>query len=180
MILREQNISPECHKGELLIPATFFDGQLKFENNGSSEIFFGEKPRGHSVCGPDNFVLYGFGSDPKQRPFFIKTLFPDKNNPEIPDEDIRDNENLYELWELFYVYGKRAVEPDGTVKRKHVLYSCLRECRCGTLFCVCEDCSKHFVLTPQTIRFYKDRDLKPPVIRCPECIQAKKIKYNNR
>jgi len=175
MILKKQD-SGFLYDPSILIPAVYENGQLVFKNNGISEIFFGKQE--YTAYNHMNFQFFGMCTGPVQRPFFVLKYDNELQDykKDLTDEEII-NDYMVVFWELFNVYRKRTVEPNGDVKKKELQYTVLRHCRAGTVFCRCDDCGKHFVITPQVANFYIDRNLKVPGFRCPECIQKKRIRY---
>lgn len=180
MILKTQVEGP-FYDPSVLIPAIFENGLLEIKNNGVSEVFFGKHPIEFDVFNTDAFQLFGMNLASRERPFFIAYEGRIPLGYEISDSEIKGGEDSFStMWELFYVYSKRKIEPNGQVKRKALQYTCIRHCRPGTMFCKCDECGGHFVITPQTIQFYQDRKLVIPTIRCPKCIQKKRIRYSGK
>lgn len=176
MILIEQE-NDHIYNPNIMIPAIFTNGELIIGNNGNSIVFFGSNPEECRIS-KEHFQFFAISNPPNERPFFI-AWSPYQRIPhgKICDSDIENQDNYFEMWELFYVYSRRKVEPDGQIKKKELQYTCLRHCRPTTLFCKCNECGERFVITPQTIKFYDDRNLKIPIYRCPKCIQTKRMRY---
>lgn len=182
MILNKQMMD-FVYDSSIIVPATYNDGKLYVGNNGISNVFFGQVPK-ECVDNPVNrFQLFAVSNPPMERAFFVrwsKELSYEnyRSNLKITDEIIMEETDGYlEFWEIFYVFSKRKVEPNGKVKKKELQYTCLRQCRLGTLFCKCDTCGDHFVITPQTGKFYEDRGLVIPTYRCQKCIQKKRMQY---
>lgn len=187
MILRRQEAN-YSYDPNIIVPAIYNDkDKLVVGNNGISNVFFGPAPKECAEHPASKFQFFAMSNPPVERTFFTswnKHFSPHKYrfNVDISDSVIEDGNSDIELWEIFYVFSKRKVEPNGQVKKKKLQYTCLRHCRPGTLFCRCDTCGEHFVITPQTEKFYNDRDLVVPIYRCQKCIQKKRMRYaaNNK
>lgn len=178
MILRQQ-VDNFSYNSNIIIPAEYDDGKLRIGNNGVSSVFFGIGTKFPYPA--SKFQFFAMSNPPTSRAFFVMwnshfEPFKYIEGIYISDELLTKDSDI-ELWEIFYVFSKRKVEPNGQVKKKELQYTCLRHCRPGTLFCVCGTCGDHFVITPQTAKFYTDRNLVVPTYRCQKCIQKKRMKY---
>ena len=180
MILRNQENDYIYNPNEL-VPATYKNGSLTIGNNGISPIFFGGDPIECKDHPASTFQFFATSNPPMERAFFVSWNKMEYSNfishTTIDEQIIKDPDAAIEMWEIFYVFSKRKVEPNGHVKKKELQYSCLRHCRPETLFCKCDDCGEYFVITPQTKLFYRDRGLVVPTQRCQKCIQKKRMRY---
>lgn len=155
------------HDG-VIIPAIWEDNVLIFANNGISEKFFGASPESFEMFRREDFVPYAETNVPRTRPFFIK----------VPDGAIEDDSQFWDIWEYYYVFNKKS--PTGKLRKKDIMYTCLTPCKPGTRFCKCDDCGSNFVITPAEARFYEEHDLRIPDIRCPKCIQKRRIQKRGK
>lgn len=153
------NYEVKSYDKAVVVPAIYEDGNLLFVNNGISGQYFEEKSEVFKLFKRSEFNCFCsvpvLSAGPvRERPFFVRL-----------------NQNLQvELWEFFYVYGRRD-------RKKKALYTCITNCKPDTFFCTCDDCGKRFVLCSSQTKFYRERHLDLPTVRCPQCIQEKKIHF---
>lgn len=150
---------PEFDEGiNIQIPAVWHeDAGLNFEINGE----FIKRPIELEMYSPENFALFAItGKGQFRRPFYIC-------------KKGHYGREWEKMWEYFYVVDTK-ITPDDPLEKRRVRYTVLRPCKPGTLFCQCEECGDHFIITPSQKQFYRERNMDLPVVRDKKCIIKKK------
>lgn len=57
----------------------------------------------------------------------------------------------------------------GNTNSRRVIYTYLAPCYPGTYFCKCNDCGTKYVIDSFEAKYYEEKNLSLPTVRCPSC-----------
>ena len=66
----------------------------------------------------------------------------------------------------------------GANSSRRVIYTYLSPCYSGTHFCKCNDCGANYVIDSFEAKYYNEKNLSLPTVRCPSCRAKRKRERN--